>query len=127
MKRIAIFFILLTAGFLSGCTTYSISSKDTGQNFYPPKNSIDDVKYMEKIDQPYEEIGTVTVSTERRQSLDDVLPKLKQEAAILGGDIITDIHTNASGTWQLIKPPFSKLLGNAYIRATFTAKVLVLK
>ena len=117
--------IALVAGFLSGCTTYQIDSKDTTLDFYPPKKNIDEVGYMEKIDQPYEEIGTVSVSTERRQSLEDVLPKLKYEAAVLGGDAITDIQTNAGGTWKNIK--LQKLLGNANIRTKYTAKVVVLK
>lgn len=124
MKK-QIFTLMLLAVAFSGCTVYSIDSKDTTQNFYPPKTSIDDVKYLEKVDQPYEEIGEVTVTTERRQSLEDVLPKLKQEAAVLGGDVITDIKTDATGSWKSIK--LQKLLGNAYIRCNFTAKVLVLK
>ena len=104
---------------------YSIDSKDTTQNFYPPKKSIDEVVYMEKMDKPYEEIGIVTITTERRQTLDEILPKLKQEAAILGGDVITDIQTDATGFWKSIK--FQKLLGNGYIRCNVSAKVLVLK
>lgn len=119
--------ILLLAGFLSGCTFYQIDSKDITQDFYPPKRSIQDVQYLDKVDQPYEEIAIVTVTTERRQSLDDVLPKLKQEAAILGGDAITDIQSDATGSWKSIKPPFEKFLSNAYIRVNFTAKVLILK
>ena len=114
--------------FASGCTLYQIDSKDTTQDFYAPKKSIDDVTYMEKVDKPFVEIGTVTVTTERRQTLDDVLPKLKQEAAILGGDVITDIQTDAGGIWTKLKgEKMKKLLGNSYIRANFTAKVLVLK
>ncbi len=117
--------ILLMTGFLSGCTIYQIESKDSTQDFYAPKKSVDEVVYLESIDKPYEEIGTVMVTTERRNSLEDVLPKLLYEAAILGGDAITDIQTNATGTWQKIRP--QKLLGNAYIREQVTAKVVVLK
>ena len=124
MKR-SILSILILAGFLSGCTVYQIDSKDTSQNFYPPKTSIDDIKYLEKVDQPNEEIGIVTVRTERRQSLEDVLPKLKQEAAILGGDVITDVKTEDNGIWKNIR--LQKLFGNANIRANYTARVLVLK
>ncbi len=111
--------------FLSGCTIYQIDSKDSTEEFYPPKRSIADVQYLEQIDQPYQEIGVVTVTTERRQTLEDVLPKLKQEAAILGGDAITDIQSDATGAWKKLKP--KKLLGNAYIRTSYTAKVLVFK
>ena len=123
MKKI----ILLSAVIfvLTGCTLYQIDSKDTTQNFYPPKTDISQVQYLEKVDRSYDEIGVVTVTTERRQSLVDVLPKLQQEAAILGGDAITDIQTDATGTWKKIKP--HKLLGNAYIRATYSAKVIVFK
>ena len=117
--------IALAAGFLSGCTFYQIDSKDTTLDFYAPKKSIEDVGYLEKIDKPYEEIGVVTVTTERRQSLEDVLPKLKYEAAILGGDAITDVQTDAGGAWKNAK--LQKLLGNANIRTKYTAKVVVLK
>ena len=110
---------------LSGCSIYSIDSKETTLDFYAPKTSIDDVRYEETVTGPYVEIGVVTVTTERRQSLDDVIPKLKQEAAILGGDVITDIQSNATGTWKSIK--FQKLLSNAYVRCEYSAKVLVLK
>ena len=70
--------------------------------------------------------------TERRQILEDVLPKLKQEAAILGGDVITDIQTDATGAWKNAigvwkRMKLQKLLGNAYVRANYTARVLVLK
>ena len=117
--------ILLMTGFLCGCTVYQIDSKDTTLDFYAPKKSIDDVGYMEKIDKPYEEIGVVSVVTERRQSLEDVLPKLKYEAAILGGDAITDVKTDAGGAWKNIK--LQKFLANANIRTKYTAKVVDLK
>ena len=123
MKCIHLAFLLLIA--CAGCTFYQIDSKDTTLDFYPPKQSIDDVKYMETVDQPYEEIGIVTVTTERRQTLEDVLPKLKQEAAILGGDVITDVKEDTGGTWKNVK--LQKLFGNASIRTHHTAKVLVLK
>ncbi len=117
--------ILLAVGFLSGCSFYQVDSKGTTLDFYEPKKSIDDVVYLEKIDKPYEEIGVVTVITERRQILEDVLPKLKNEAAILGGDAITDIQTGSDDIWKNVKP--HKLFGNAYTRAKYTAKVVVLK
>ena len=128
----AISSLLIIIGLLSGCTVYQIDSRDTTQNFYPPKKSIDEVAYMEKVDKPYEEIGIVTVTTERRQTLEDVLPKLKQEAAILGGDVITDIQTDSTGAWKNAisiwkKVKLQKLLSNAYVRANYTARVLVLK
>ncbi len=129
---IRLFLILFLMAFSSGCSVYQIDSKETSQEFYPPKKGIDEVSYVEKVDKPFEQIGIVTVTTERRQTLEDVLPKLKQEAAILGGDIITDIQTNSTGSWQKMTALTWKkfnlhVLGNAYIRAQYSAKVLVLK
>ena len=123
MKKI--FLLLSSVVVLTGCTLYQIDSRDTTDNFYTPKTDIGQVQYLEKVDRAYEEIGVVTVTTERRQSLKDVLPKLQQEAAILGGDAITDVQTDATGTWKKIKP--QKLLGNAYIRETYSAKVIIFK
>ena len=126
MKNISKFLIFVVSVLLvSGCSIYSIDSKDTTQDFYAPKKSIEEVQFIEKVDQPSVVIGVVTVTTERRQSFDDILPKLKQEAAILGGDIITDIQSNATGSWKSIS--FQKILGNAYVRSEYSAKVLVLK
>ncbi len=126
MKKIFLLFILM--GALTGCTVYQIDSKDSlssSMDYYQPKTNIDEVQYLEKVDKPFQEIGVVTVTTERRQSLSDALPKLKQEAAILGGDAITDVQSDATENWKKVRP--KKLLGNAYIRATYTAKVIVFK
>ena len=120
-----IFTLFFLAIFSSGCSIYQIDSKDTSQEYYVAKTSIDDVAYIEKLDKPYTEIGTVTVTTERRQSLDDVLPKLKQEAGNLGADAITDVQNDATDLWKKLKP--QKLIGNAYIRSTYTAKAIVWK
>jgi len=67
----------------------------------------------------------VTVTTERVQTLDDVLPKLKQEAGMLGADAITDVASDATELWKRYAP--QKLMGNAYIRTTYTAKAIVWK
>jgi hypothetical protein len=124
MKRILFTFLFL-AIFSSGCTVYQIDSKDTSQDLYVPKTNIDEVVYVEKVDKPYTEIGTVTVTTERSQSWQDVLPKLKQEAGMLGADAITDVQNDATDLWKKIAP--RKLLGNAYIRTTYTAKAVIWK
>ncbi len=123
MKKI--FLLLVLTSVLTSCTFYQINSKDTSSNFYAPKTSIDEVQYLEKVDRAFDVIGEVSVTTERRQSLSDVLPKLKQEAAILGGDAITDIQVDSTDRWKKIKP--QKLFANGYIRAVYTAKVIIFK
>ena len=124
MKPILCTFLFL-AIFTSGCTVYQITSIDTSEDYFVPKTSIDDVAYVEKTDKPYTVIATVSVTTERRQTFADVLPKLKQEAGMLGADAITDVVSEATDLWRAMKP--QKLLGNAYIRSTFTAKAIVWK
>ena len=124
MKRY-LFALLSLAILASGCTIYQIDSKDTSQDYYAPKTSIDDVAYIEKVDKPYVEIATVTVTTERRQPLEEILPKLKQEAGMLGADAITDVQGDATDFWKAL--PQQKIIGNGYIRNTYTAKAIVWK
>jgi len=120
-----LFSLLFFAIFSSGCTVYQIESKDTSQDYFAPKTSIDQVAYVVQVDKPYTEIGNVTVTTERVQTMEDVLPKLKQEAGMLGADAITDLQNSATNFWQ--KLPGQKLIGNAYIRTTYSAKAIVWK
>ena len=109
----------------SSCSIYHINSVDNTDAFYPQKQA-NEVVYLESIDQPYEVIGTVTVNGERQQrSINNILVKMKREAAILGGDAITDLQTDATGIWK--KLPVQQTIGNAYVRANFTASVVVLK
>jgi hypothetical protein len=128
MNRLLVVFLLL-AGFASGCTVYQIDSKDTSMDYYPPKTNIDDVAYVEKVDKPYVEIGTVTVTTERNQALSDILPKLKQEAGMLGADAITDVQGNPTEIWKALTATKAsqQLLGNAYVRMTYSAKAIAWK
>ena len=119
---VAILFLLV---FSTGCTVYQIDSKDTSEDYYSPKTSLDEVSYVEKVDKPYTEIGTVSVTTERRQPQEEVLAKLKQEAGNLGADAITDLESSAGEMWKSLKP--QQLLGNAYIRTVYTAKAIVWK
>ena len=125
MKKSFILIVLMLL--TSGCTLYSIDSESISEEFYPSKASANDVQYLEYISQPNEVIATVTVNAERRkqQTIDEVVEKMKREAAILGGDAITDIKTDASGTWK--KLPAQKLIGNGFVRANFSASVVVFK
>jgi len=112
--------VLLT----SSCSIYHINSSYTTDDYYP-QAKVDEVVYLEEIEQSYEIIGTVTVNAERRQSLDDVIEKMKREAGILGGNAITNIQTDATGLWKSL--PAQQVIGNAYVRANFTASVVILK
>lgn len=124
MKKI--FFFLLGVVFMtSGCSVYYVDSQDTTMDYYPSKASENDVVYIENIDQPHTVIGHVRVNTERRQRISDVITKMKREAAILGGDAITDIQTDATGQWK--KLPVQNVIGNGYVRANFTSNVVVFK
>ena len=122
MKSLTFFLGLM---FLTGCSLYSIDSEDVATEYYAPKSSTKDIVYLEQLDRPYEIIGFVTVNTERRQSQDQLIEKMKREAAILGGDAITNITSNAPESWKRI--PFKRALGNAYIRSKHTATVVVFK
>jgi hypothetical protein len=124
MKKNLIPFIFL-AVLLSGCSVYQINSKDTSEGYYVPKTSVDDVAYIEKVDKEYTEIAVVSVTTERRQSFADVLPKLKQEAGMLGADAITDVKSEPTDLWKSLKP--QRFLSNAYIRTVYSAKAIVWK
>ena len=104
---------------------YSINSKDTSPDYFIPKSSIDGVAYLEKTDKPYTEIGTISVTTERRRPFDEVLPKLKQEAGMLGADAIINLQSDATDMWKKYAP--KKALGNAYIRTTYTVTAIVWK
>ena len=117
-----LFLVLLTA---SSCSVYSVDSKDLTNEFYPPKNSTADIVFLENIDKPHTVIAQITVTTERRQRMQDVIHRMKREAAILGGDAITDIRSDATGEWK--KLPAQTVIGNGYIRANFTANVVVFK
>lgn len=116
---------LIFTFFAVGCSVYQIDSKPEGTTYYPPKKSPLEIIYLESLDRPHEVIGTVVVTTERRQALENILPKMQYEASVLGGDAITDIETDATGVWKKIKA--QALLGNAYIRANYSAKVVVFK
>jgi hypothetical protein len=118
-----IFYVIFTVFLMTGCSLYQINSQTKTTKYFPPKKSMKDVVYVEQPERSHEVIGEVIVTTERRQTLESVLPKMQYEAAMMGGDAFTDIRTDATGVWKMIQP--KALLGNAYIRANYSAKVIV--
>jgi len=108
---------------VSSCSIYHVSSINTTDDYYPSKE-VKEVPYLENIGQEYSVIGIVTVNAERHQQISEVLRKMKREAAILGGDAITDVKTDASGAWKRL--PAQQIIGNAYVRANFTCSVVIL-
>ena len=114
--------LMLITLVLSSCSLYRIDSEEVTSNIYAPKKSPDDVAYLEEVNRPYDVVGFVTVNTERVQDMDEVIAKMKKEAAILGGDAITNIHTDATKAWK--KMPPQKLFKNGYVRANVTCTVI---
>lgn len=110
---------------MTGCTLYSVDSKDLSETYYPSKESSLDVIYVEEIDKPHEAIGIVMVNAERRQRMSEILVRMRREAAIIGADAITNIQSDATGDWK--KLPAQQVIGNGYIRANFTASAVVFK
>ena len=123
IKRLLFFFSLILL--ISGCSIYHVNSEDTATDYYPPKKSADEVAYLENVDRPHEVIAYITVNTERNQRMNDVVEKMKQEAAILGADAITDIKTDATGVFK--KLPAQHFFGNGYVRANFKVAAIVFK
>ena len=115
-----IILVLLT----SSCSIYHITSMSTTDDYYPAQETTE-VVYLDRADDTYTIIGTVTVNAERRQQLENVIEKMKHEAAIMGGEAITDIQSNATGPWKRL--PIQQTIGNAYVRANFTASVVARK
>lgn len=122
-KIFPLFFVTL---FVSACSLYSVNYEETASSFYAPKKSVNDVAYLEDVTEPHEVVGVVTVNTERRQKMEEVIEKMKREAAALGGDAITNvIINNTNGTKKKLFG--AKLFANANIRTTFTATVIAFK
>ena len=117
--------LLFLITFSIGCSLYYVDSQDVSTDFLPPQKSAEDVVYLEKIDRPHEVIGFITVNTERNQRINDVIEKMKREAAMLGADAITEIKTNSSGIWK--KLPAQAFIKNGYVRANFQSSAVVFK
>lgn len=111
-------FVLL----VSGCSVVHVGSEYLTDDYYPQRKSPADVIYLETVNRRHVVIAHAIVNTERRQTLDDVLGKLKKEAAIVGGDAITNIQTDSTGAWK--KLPVQKLIGHANLRVNFKADVV---
>ena len=124
MRKLIIFLLPVTL-FLTGCSLYHVNSEDISTEYHPSKNSPLEIVYLEEVTKPHEVIGYVTVNAERRQRIGEVIEKMKREAAILGGDAITNIKSNATGQW--LQLPAQELIGNGYVRADFTATTVVFK
>ncbi len=122
IKKIIALIILVCL--TSSCSIYHITSTSTTDDYYPSQETTE-VVYLDRIDDAYTIIGTITVNAERRQRLDNVIEKMKHEAAIMGGEAITDIQSNATGPWKRL--PIQQTIGNAYVRANFTASVVARK
>ncbi|MBP9853849.1 MAG: hypothetical protein KBD53_03150 [Candidatus Omnitrophica bacterium] len=125
MRKTHLFLFLILTVVTSGCSLYKVSSEDTTLNFYPSKATTKDIEYIQEMTTPYEVIGYVTVNAERRQSMNEVVERMKREAAILGGDAVINIESDATGEWK--KLPAQQFVGNAYVRANFKGAIVVLK
>ena len=100
MKKNTLSFLFVFTLIFAGCSLYSINFEDVNDVSHPAKSSPMDVIYLEKMDRSGDVIGYVTVNTERRTPLKEVIEKLKPQAALLGGDAITNIESDASGFWK---------------------------
>ena len=120
---VVLLLILATASF--GCSIYHVNSEEVSTEYYPPKKNAQDIVYLEKVDKPHEVISNIIVNAERNQKMNDVIEKMKREAAIVGADAITDIKTDATGTWKHL--PAQSFVGNGYVRANFKASAVVFK
>lgn len=116
--------LIVTSLFSTSCSLYQVNSQDTTLDYYPPKAAVHDVTYVETPQRPYKIIGMISVNAERNQKLSEVIQKMKQEAAILGGDAITNI-TSKSGSEKWTEGKLKNLLQNAYIRTDFVADVII--
>ncbi len=119
------FLLIALISFCFGCTLYQIESDSiTSGKLKEAKKTKDQILYLETVTKPHTVIGKITVNSERNQKFENVIEKLRTEAAMLGADAITNIQTNAgTGTWARIKP--KNLLGNGNIRLNYVADAII--
>ncbi len=115
MKKLNLMMLMLLL-ISSGCTFYGVDAQEIvmapfGQN----KQTDLEIQYLETVTVPYEVIGHVTVNTERRNSIEEVIEKMKRQVSMLGGDAVTNII-------QTDKP--SPI---AHVRTVYTGTVIVFK
>ena len=120
MKFLKLFFLIAC---LSGCSLYRITSDETTSDHYPPKFSSDAVLYLKKVPQPYKVIGYVKINTERNQKEEEIINKLKHEAAAMGGDAITNVSIVKNENSSRNK--LTRILENARLRESYRADVVV--
>jgi hypothetical protein len=109
MLRLALGMMICVVLF-AGCSLYRVDSKDASSDFFPPKSSPDQVLCLEKVDKPYDVIGIVRITTGGMVPREEVVTKMRYEAAILGADAIMDIVSD--------REP---------LRVNYTAKAIVFK
>ncbi len=114
MKNYSFLFIALLL-LCSGCTFYAVDAQEILFNASNQEENIDSIQYLEKITVPFEVIGHVTVNTERRNSMEEVIEKMKHQVMILGGDAITNII-------QTDKPS-----SFTHVRTIYTGTVIIFK
>ena len=110
---------------LSGCSLYRITSDETSSDNYPPKPSSNEILYLKAVPQPYKVIGTVKINTERNQKKEEIIEKLKHEAAAMGGDAITNISVMDDAGAS--KNKLAQMLENARLRESYQADVVVFR
>ena len=110
-------FIMLMLLFVSsGCTFYGVDAQEIVTAPFGQTKQVDpEIQYLETVTVPYEVIGHVTVNTERRNSMEEVIEKMKHQVSTFGGDAITNIV-------QTDKP--SPI---AHVRTVYTGTVIVFK
>ena len=123
MKSLIKLFCLIIL--LSGCSLYRIASDETTADYYPPKSSSNEVLYLKEVPPPYKVIGYVKINTERNQKKEEIVEKLKHEAAAMGGDAITNISViDGEGA---SKNKLTQILENARLRESYKADVVVFR
>ena len=124
--RKAFYLLFAPIFFLTGCSLYHVDSQETALDSYAPKVSAEQVVYQENIERTHEVIGVVSVTADRARPLEDIIDIMKGEAAMLGGDAITEVHSGPAAP-VAGHGKSSGLFANAAIRLQYSAKVIAFK